>query len=252
MTNLISLYIGRAHFRPLFRLFAFLTSAAVFGEVGVWAQGAPTIITQPQNQAAIPGATVTFSVAATGMTNLPIVGSGALRLWLRADAGVVTNANGLVSEWVDQSGQGNNAYQTISAEQPLLEYPTAILGEPAVRFDGQASYLQGLGSVGIPDAYTSFLVYEMDSSAPLVQLPSFVGNPSTTGGSRGYYLSYGNMAFTTWGNDYITTNAIPPDTYRIWTDRYSTDLGMVELFDDIPGSTAEFEFATSGQTAPAA
>jgi hypothetical protein len=257
MTNTFPISLLRDHARSLFRVFAFFAGTAVFGEFGVSAQSVPTIFAQPQSHAATPGATVTFSVAATGMTNLPNVSSGTLQLWLKADAGVVTNVNSLVSKWVDQSGNGNHAYQLTNTQQPLLEYPAAIYGEPAIRFNGnqvsgQGSYLQGLDSVGIPDAYTSFLVYEMDSAAPSVQVANFVGVPGTAGAGRGYYFASGTMGFTTWSDDYPTSDAVPTDTYRIWTDLYSTDLGMVELFDDVPGSTTEFDLATSGQTAPAA
>jgi hypothetical protein len=257
MTNTFSLCLVKDHFRSLFRIIVFFAGAAVFGEFDVSAQNAPIIITQPQSQAATPGATVTFSVAATGMTNLPIVSSGTMQLWLKADAGVETNQADLVSEWVDQSGHGNDAYQPTGTQQPLLEYPAAINFGPAIRFNGdqvsgQGSYLQGTNSVGIPDAYTSFLVYELDSGAPSEQVATFVGVPGTTGAGRGDFFSFDNPSFTTWGDDYYTNNPISTGIYRIWTDLYSTDLGMLRMFDDIPGNTAESDFATSGQSPPAA
>src|SRR5580698_4438907 len=78
------------------------------------AQVAPTVITQPQGQAVLAGSNVTFWVTvADGSTppSLPAVASGTLQLWLRADAGVVSNSSGLVSQWQDQSGNTNNAVQ---------------------------------------------------------------------------------------------------------------------------------------------
>ncbi|MGA2177811.1 MAG: immunoglobulin domain-containing protein, partial [Verrucomicrobiota bacterium] len=64
----------------------------------------PTIVTQPQSQTVVVGTNVTFSVTTAGLTpTLPSVNSGTLRLWLKADAGVVTNAAGQVSLWQDQS-----------------------------------------------------------------------------------------------------------------------------------------------------
>jgi hypothetical protein len=68
----------------------------------------PIILTQPQNQTALVGTNVTFSVAVAGgvfAPTLPVINSGTLRLWLKADAGVVTNSAGLVSQWQDQQRQ---------------------------------------------------------------------------------------------------------------------------------------------------
>jgi len=68
--------------------------------------------------------------AASAPTNI----SGCV-LWLRADAGVLTNATGSVTNWVDQSGNGKVAVQTNAVQQPILT-ASAINGLPAVTFDG--------------------------------------------------------------------------------------------------------------------
>jgi hypothetical protein len=57
-----------------------------------------------------------------------------LGLWLAADMGVAT-ALGKVTTWMDQSGHGNNATQTVGDRQPTLT-PTSLNGRPVVRFDG--------------------------------------------------------------------------------------------------------------------
>lgn len=54
-------------------------------------------------------------------------------LWLRGDAGVVLNSNG-VAQWLDQSGNGNHASQSLPAAQPLIA-PAAANGYPALHFD---------------------------------------------------------------------------------------------------------------------
>jgi hypothetical protein len=56
---------------------------------------------------------------------------------LRADAGIVADASGLVSEWNDQSGNLNNF---ISGGQPLV-VSNALNGMPVIRFDGQTTYM---------------------------------------------------------------------------------------------------------------
>jgi len=57
-----------------------------------------------------------------------------LKLWLEADAGV-TESGGLVTDWDDQSGNGNNAVQGDPAHQPTL-VSSQINGKPAVYFNG--------------------------------------------------------------------------------------------------------------------
>ena len=61
-----------------------------------------------------------------------------LVLWLRADAGVTTNENGLVMQWDDQSGSLNHAFQSTDLQMPLF-VPNAITNKPALRFDGSAT-----------------------------------------------------------------------------------------------------------------
>jgi hypothetical protein len=231
---------------------------SLFFIANAFGQTAPTIFIQPQSQTVMAGTNVTFLVAVAGSasSSLPSVSSGTLQLWLRADAGVVTNASGQVSQWQDQSGNANHASQANTNQQPLLVYPTAIGGNAAVRFNGiqdnvNGDYLCGTNTVAIPDAMTSFMVYEMNSGATAEQLPTFVGAPPTYGAGRSYWMPYGTMAFSTWTYDYLTGFTIPTNTYRIWTDRYSTDLGQVNQTDDTAATETNFTEITSGQTPPA-
>ena len=98
--------------------------------------------------------TVTFTAIATDnwgiqTTSLPAVvtltGTAAalpytngLALWLKPDAGIITNSTGNVIEWDDQSGNGNNAYQPsydgITPGLPPLLLPNAANGYPVVHF----------------------------------------------------------------------------------------------------------------------
>ncbi|MGI9304855.1 MAG: DUF11 domain-containing protein, partial [Gammaproteobacteria bacterium] len=63
---------------------------------------------------------------------------GGLRLWLKADAGVTGGAT--VSRWADQSGNGNDAAQTVGTRQPTLT-ADAVNSNPALTFDGVADFL---------------------------------------------------------------------------------------------------------------
>ncbi|MEO6035631.1 MAG: hypothetical protein ABIQ35_10280, partial [Verrucomicrobiota bacterium] len=105
-------------------------------------------------------------MTATGAAEavLPAVASGTLKLWLKADSGVVTNA-GKVTQWNDQSPSAANAEQGDPNLQPLfINGAVPASGKPAIRFDGLISattgdYLQGGGDLGLSGDYTSFLVY---------------------------------------------------------------------------------------------
>ena len=55
-----------------------------------------------------------------------------LKVWLRADTGVVLNG-GNVAKWEDQSGNLNDAIQPIDVNQPLF-IPNAVNGKPSLRF----------------------------------------------------------------------------------------------------------------------
>ena len=56
-----------------------------------------------------------------------------LRLWLTADRGVTTDADGRVSAWADQSGNGFDISQPQEALQPRFN-PTGINNRPSVAF----------------------------------------------------------------------------------------------------------------------
>lgn len=57
-----------------------------------------------------------------------------LKLWLKADTGIILNGSN-VSGWNDQSGNANDATQSIAGSQPLL-VPNILNNLPAVRFNG--------------------------------------------------------------------------------------------------------------------
>ena len=64
-----------------------------------------------------------------------MLASPGLRLWLRSDAGIATNAGGWVTQWADQSGNNNDAFQTKGTAAPEL-VANEVNGLPVLRFDG--------------------------------------------------------------------------------------------------------------------
>ena len=67
-------------------------------------------------------------------------------LWLKSDAGVISNA-GAISQWQDQSGNDYHAGQSESIRQPQV-IESAHKGLPAIRFDGIDDFLDGSHSYG--------------------------------------------------------------------------------------------------------
>ncbi|HEY3855742.1 MAG TPA: immunoglobulin domain-containing protein, partial [Verrucomicrobiae bacterium] len=202
----------------------------------------PVFGTQPQGQSVVVGSNATFSVAVRP-TSIPPVTSGELQLWLKADAGVITNASGQVSQWEDQSGNTNDAVQSTTNYQPSLVFPPALGGNAAVRFNGNANninYLHGSGNVGVSSAMTSFTVIDAFSVTNYVPMAWLIGVPSIWGSDRSETAYGGSRDFTTWGYGYIAPFVVPTNTYRIWSDRVNTNLTTLELFDTTAAGSTNF------------
>ena len=216
-------------------------------------RSAPFILTQPQNQTVPAGTTVNFSVTAADQASLPAVSSGTLQLWLRADAGVITNAAGQVSQWQDQSGHNHNAAQTNAIQQPTLVSAPGLSNAPVVRFNGKqdnvsGSFLKGAGIVDVPNAMTAFTVYNAFSIANYQNLLWGIGLPGTTGALRGPMIGSTDLHFTFWVDDYCTSFVIPVNTYRIRADVLNTNLDTLQMYDVTPTNATDYPFAVSGVT----
>ncbi len=107
-------------------------------------------------------APVTLTITGTGPAAPPTDG---LQLWLKADAGV-TASGGAVTVWADQSGNHNDATQSIELYAPVL-VENAVNGKPVLRFDGESRYLDvaSAPSVAITADITSFYVAKFDDFA---------------------------------------------------------------------------------------
>ena len=87
------------------------------------------------------------------------------KLWLKSDAGITKDGGNLVSQWNDQSGQGNHLIQGTGTNQPLW-VNSAYSSKPTIRFDGIDNYI-GLavftgGAISQPN--TIFIVCTMPSA----------------------------------------------------------------------------------------
>jgi len=82
--------------------------------------------------------------------NVPVLPAN-LSLWLRADSGVVTDVNGNVVQWLDQTANDNNAtqYSGGPTERPTPQ-ANQMNGEPALGFNpANSNYLQVASSPSI-------------------------------------------------------------------------------------------------------
>ncbi len=218
----------------------------------------PIVVTQPQSQSAIVGTNVTFSVSATATSStLPPVGSGTVQLWLRADAGVVTNNAGLVSQWQDQSGNANHASQANTNLQPALVSASGLGGNWVLRFNGiqnntYGSYLFGSGQVQVPNAMTAFTLYDAFCTTNNENTVWDIGIPDVYGANRVSMITAGDMHFSFWAYDYSAPFIVPTNTYRLRTDRLDTNLDTLNMFDATAASATNFTMSVDGAITPGA
>jgi Immunoglobulin domain len=217
----------------------------------------PVILTQPQSENVAAGSNVTLSVAVEGSAALPAIGSGTLQLWLKADAGVVANGTGLVSQWQDQSSNSNNAAQANTNLQPTLAFAAGLGGRPVVRFNGiqnnvNGSYLFGAGTVNVPNAMTAFTVYDAFSTTNRENITWEIGVPDDFGANRIAMITLGELHFSFWAYDFSAPFVVPTNTYRIRTDRLDTNLDTLDMFDATADTSTNFTLSVNGAITPGA
>lgn len=223
------------------------------------ALGQPVITMQPTNQTLPVGGVVSLSVAAESPlvgAGFPQVQSGTLRLWLKADAGVITDASGNVSQWQDQSGNGNDAVQGDPMMQPVLTTDNAST-RPVIQFNGiqdgvHGDVLTGSGDVEIPDAMTAFTVYSPSSVSASAEIAWLVGSPGNFGATRGPSFINGDLNFTTWGYDYTAPYTGPLNTLRICADRVDSSLSMLDILDETASFSTNFTLSMQFAASPGA
>ncbi len=134
-------------------------------------------------------------LSAQGVTPDQIAG---LSLWLKADSGVVLTSGG-VSQWLDASGNNNNAVQnTDSSYRPTLNPSVPELnGYPAVHFDGIDDLLNGTTMSGLGNSSLSIFIISKGINTTQVNAKYLfaIGDLST-----GYTLFQGS------GNELVIRN----------------------------------------------
>lgn len=116
-----------------------------------------------------------------------------LILWLDAsDISTITQSSGSVSQWNDKSGNGYNATQATSANQPVTNSRT-INGINVLDFDGTNDMFAVPSISGLDSAnFTVFCIYTVDDYT--TQLQSLITAYRTTVGNSTYGLTLNGTA----------------------------------------------------------
>ena len=150
-----------------------------------------------------------------------------LRVWLRPSIGVTLDAEGKVSSWEDQSGNGFDVSQGINSKRPI-PVAHAFGTSPGLRFAG-AQFLES--TAGMPTgSYTKVVQYKRVVNAGNASLVS-----SSTGGTGGHWFFHANGDLTALahGSPFIVSNhpvAIGETSIGIATYDANTNIG--QLFAD--------------------
>jgi hypothetical protein len=180
----------------------------------------------------ISSSTVVKAIAVNSSTSSPVAKSyiqidpdsttvprSGMIVWLKADNGVITDSSN-VTAWVDVSGSGINASQSVSSNQPT--YVSEIINDlPAVNFNGSAQFLRfPSGFADFTDGMSIFIVLEptgfTTADARIVDfgdssnLNSDVTLCQPTSESFGLYI-----ANSSGGQTSVISNGIAQDSYQL-------------------------------------
>lgn len=88
-----------------------------------------------------------FTLAVYSSANTGPGGVGNVTMWWRANAGV-TSASGLISQWADQSGNGNNLNAS-GAARPTITTSPAMNSQSVVRYSGAQYFTSSFSGPGV-------------------------------------------------------------------------------------------------------
>jgi hypothetical protein len=182
----------------------------------------------------------TITLLSKGGTDLPLIG---MRLWLKADAGL--SAGSGVNLWADQSGNDNNATQTIASQQPTL-VANGLNGWPVVHFDASQNQWLNLPNV-MASATSSTGEATAGEIFVVVRSTGTLGSLGGWGGASGSYYPYNGNIYDDFGTNVWTSLGQPAQDitqfllYNVssssseWTQRFN---GLVNY--DRLGNTVSF------------
>lgn len=156
-----------------------------------------------------------------------------LKLWLKAEDGVILNASN-VSEWDDQGPLGNNVIQGTAANQPLYNSLSNLINyNPTVQFNGSNSYLIKAGGMLGTSAYTGATSFVVSQNSVIQNSAIFAEN--TTTGQLDVLAPYGDSkVYWDCGGTNTATNRLSTpwggvnNRPYIWSFNYATSPGQTQ------------------------
>jgi len=161
------------------------------------------------------------------------------------------SADGHITTWYDQTGNGNNATNSTASEQPLIVeggniiYEGATISRPAIEFDGVDDYftLGGTNDAGMLGDISVFSVNKnLGSSASVVVSTGLTGSSSAslmqwalTGDTSNQYLGTTSNG-TTRINERVTAANYGS---QVLVSMINDESGNLQLFADGVGSTGQ-------------
>lgn len=184
-------------------------------------------------------------MAGLASTQAQAPATSGLALWLKADAGVSTNASGQVTAWLDQSASQNHAGPRAGGaeeEQPLW-MGSAVNGKPAVLFDGVSHVLEIPNSASLQpqsDSWTCFFVAKR-LNASKGDCPQIIGSrPWTAVYDKGWAIAYdGNgylgshFADDTTGHDLnviMSASVLSQNDFQMWQIEENRSSGTTTFY----------------------
>ena len=146
--------------------------------------------------------------------------------------------DGFVETWYDQSGNGNDAEQTASDEQPKIVSAGSYLGY--LEFDGSDDFLKTSGTLSLTQPITSFSVASTDLAADSRGVWTIAVNDTTTGEIVSFFrndsglatnagatlTTAGSLSYTT-GVDYLKSSIFNTTSSSIFVNGTSHATGTV-------------------------
>lgn len=157
-------------------------------------------------------------------------------LWLRSDLGITIGTG--VSQWADQSGNGNHATQATSGAQPAYSASDAQMGGfPSVSMDGTDDFLAG----SIAFSSTTMAVYaymRLVTAAANMGHWSLLGNGDTTDNTiRGAMVYHAGGGITTFNAANKSVNTPPANgTNFVYSTRFD-GVNNVQRINSTDGTT---------------
>lgn len=190
-------------------------------------------------------APVVINIIGTSPANPPAVGRV---LWLKADAGVTTNADGTVATWADQSGNANDAAQDSLVGNPSPVLITDAAGRQMLNYDGTLRYLKAphSDSLSVTNDMSFFCAVNVDDFAAIRTIASKgnLANPHPFD----YFFTTAGLAQVNRGDNRgtsaaVSSSPIPTGTNVITGFTVDGSTGT-HYFQGLPNGTGQFGYGT--------